>query len=171
MKRRRNGFRMWFGGTHITNLNWHHSLKVCSLWLNVFIVIEDFHCNWTSSLWLSIFYRNSLLQVEGVELSYEEASHQTNNGKPPWALTHNRQLSFRAVFTSHVIQGLFSLCHLSKLERGFHWNSIQPWGENWPKKRLIFPLQTRVTYHRQGSLLFSKFEFSIKHDLRDSSFS
>ena len=114
---------------------------------------------------------SSSLQVEGVELSDEEASHQTNNGKPPRGLTHNRQLSVIAVFTVNIIYGLFSLCHLSKLERGFHWNSIQPWGENWPKKRLIFPLQTRVTYHRQGSLLFSKFELSIKPDQRDLSFS
>ena len=35
--------------------------------------------------------------------------------------------------------------YLSKLERGFHWNSIQPWGENWPKNRLILPLHELVS--------------------------
>ena len=35
----------------------------------------------------------------------------------------------------------FGCKYLSKLERGFHWNSIHPWGENWPKKRLILPLK------------------------------
>ena len=89
---------------------------------------ED-HIKWVSigkDHWLGENYSNRIsLQVERIELSDKEASHKADDGKPPEGVTEK----------------YISTKYLSKLERGFHWNSIQPWGENCPKKRLILPLQ------------------------------
>ena len=122
---------VWWDPQHKPELT--SSLKVCSLWLDM----------------------SSLLQVEGVELSDEEASHQTNNGKPPRGLTHSHQLSkqfrhliFKACFDCVTFQSWKGDSTGTQSNRGERTGRRSAWSYPCGQRlSILWSFLSRMKYH------------------------